>query len=68
MSTRYLKNARAAKDEDGDYWLYIESSEGQAMFCLSECMNLNAPENDPIKRALEAWLVEQDSTNGKSKK
>ncbi len=56
----YLKNASAKKDEDGDYWLFIASSEGQAMFCLSECIDLDSPENEQIKRALDAWLAEQD--------
>jgi hypothetical protein len=63
---RYLKNAWANKDEDGDYWLYIRSSEGRAMFCLSDCMDLHAEGHEPIKRALDAWLAEQDCTNGKN--
>jgi len=63
---RYLKNAWAKKDEDGDYWLYIQSSEGQAMFCVSDCIDLDAEENAEIRRALDAWLAEQDRTNGKS--
>jgi hypothetical protein len=63
---RYLKNAWARKDEDGDYWLFIESSEGHAVFCLSECLDVNAEENSLIRRALDAWLAEQDSTNGSS--
>ena len=65
---RYLKNAWAKKDEDGDYWLYIQSSEGQAMFCLSECIDLDAEENSEIRRALDAWRAEQDSANGKGKR
>ena len=60
----YLKNAWARKDADGDYWLFIRSSEGQAMFCLSECVDLNNPENELIRRVLDTWLAEQDSTNG----
>jgi len=60
----YLKNASAKKDEAGDYWLYIASSEGQAMFCLSECIDLDAEENANIRRTLDAWLAEQDRTNG----
>jgi hypothetical protein len=52
MQTRYLKNAWATKDEDGDYWLHIESGELQAMFCLSECLDLDADENSIVKRAL----------------
>jgi hypothetical protein len=61
-----LKNASAKKDEEGNYWLYIASSEGQAMFCLSECIDLDAIENAGIRRALDAWLAEQDRTNGRS--
>jgi len=63
---RYLKNAWAKKDADGDYWLFIQSSAGEAMFCLSDCMDLSSEENEPIRRALDAWLAEQDRTNGKS--
>jgi hypothetical protein len=62
--TSYLKNASARKDADGDYWLFIESSEGKAMFCLSECMDLDAEENSIIRRTLDVWLAEQDSGNG----
>ena len=62
----YLRNAWADKDADGDYWLYIQSSQGQAMFCLSDCIDLDAEENAEIRRALDAWLAEQDRTNGKS--
>ena len=40
----------------------------QAMFCLSECIDLDSPENEQAKRALNAWLAEQDAmdrdTNG----
>jgi hypothetical protein len=65
----YLKNASAKKDEAGDYWLYISSSEGQAMFCLSDCIDLDSAENATIRRALDAWLAEQDAvdrdSNGK---
>ena len=68
VKPRYLKNAWVRKDGEGDYWLFIERSEGQAMFCLSECVDLDAPDNQFIKRTLDAWLAEQDSTNGKSKK
>ena len=70
---RYLKNAWANKDADGSYWLFIEGGGLQAMFCLSR------PEVDPItgqakedtadsipRRALAAWLAEQDRPNGKS--
>jgi hypothetical protein len=66
LDERYLKNAWAKKDEDGDYWLFIRSSEGQAVFCLSECIDLDSPENAMIRRTLDAWLAEQDSTNGTS--
>lgn len=63
-ATSYLKNAWARKDADGDYWLFIQSSEGHAMFCLSECLDLNAEENAGIRRTVDAWLAEQDSPNG----
>jgi hypothetical protein len=63
---RYLKNAWAEKDADGDYWLHIHSSEGPAMFCLSECMDLDAEGNEFIRRTLDLWLAEQDNTNGTS--
>lgn len=64
MSTRYLKNARVEKDEEGDYWLHIESGGEQAMFCLSEILDLDADENSEIRRTLEAWFADQDSDNG----
>jgi hypothetical protein len=64
LTGSYLKNAWAKKDDDGDYWLFIHSSEGRAIFCLSECIDLNEPENEFIRRALDAWLAEQDGTNG----
>jgi hypothetical protein len=69
---RYLKNAWAKKDADGSYWLFIESGGLQSMFSLYR------PEVDPItgqavddndsipRRTLDAWLAEQDRTNGKS--
>jgi hypothetical protein len=66
MSTRYLKNAWVRKDEEGDYWLNIESGDLRAMFCLSECMDLDADENSVIRCALEAWVADQDSTNGET--
>jgi hypothetical protein len=62
---RYLKNAWANKDEDGDYWLHIQSGDTHAVFCLSECLDLDAAENTEIRRTLEAWLAEQDSENGR---
>jgi hypothetical protein len=66
MSSPYLKNARVEKDEDGDYWLYIQSGAGKAMFCFTEGMDLDADENAEVRRTLEAWLAEQDGTNGRS--
>ena len=66
----YLKNASAKKDEEGRYWLFIASNEGQAMFCLSECIDLDSLENEQLRRALDAWLTVQDAMdpdmNGKS--
>jgi hypothetical protein len=64
MSSRYLKNAWVDKDEDGDYWLHIESRGSHAMFCLSEVMDLEAEENVEIRRTLDAWFADQDSGNG----
>lgn len=63
---RYLKNARAKKDADGDYWLFIEGGDLKAMFCLSR--KEDADEDSIERRALGAWLAEQDSTNGKAKR
>ena len=62
-ATRYVKNAWAKKDADGNYWLFIQGGDLQAMF------RLDPGEEDSIpRRALDAWLTEQDSTNGKTKK
>lgn len=58
-TTRYLKNAWARKDADGVYWLFIKGGDLQAMF------RLDAKEEDSIpRRALHAWIAEQDSANG----
>jgi hypothetical protein len=63
-ATRYLKNAWARKDADGSYWLFIKGGDLQAMFRLDP-----GEEEDSIpRRALDAWLTEQDSTNGKTMK
>ena len=63
-TTPYLRNASARKDADGNYWLFIQSGDLQAMFCLLT----NDQDEDSIpRRALEAWLAEQDSGNGKRK-
>jgi hypothetical protein len=62
-ATRYLNNAWAKKDANGDYWLFIESGDLQAMFRLDP-----GEEEDSIpRRALDAWLAQQDSANGKAK-
>ena len=70
----YLKNAWAKKDADGDYWLFIESGDLKAMFCLSHRYTVDPVsgqtidnENSISRRALAAWLSNQDSTNGKTK-
>ena len=65
---RYLRNAWVRKDEEGDYWLYIESGGLSAMFCLTESMDMKADEYSVIRRALESWVADQDNTNGKIKK
>ena len=63
-ATQYLKNAWAKKDADGSYWLFIQGGDLQAMFRLEP-----GEEEDSIpRRALDTWLAEQDSTNGKTKK
>jgi len=64
---RYLKNAWIDKDKDSDYWLYIQSGELHAQFCFTDTMDLNAAENAEVRRALNAWLAEQDSGNGQRK-
>ena len=61
---RYLKNAWVDKDEDGDYWLYIQSGELYAQFCFTETMDLEADENSGIRRTLEAWFADRDRGNG----
>ena len=63
-ATPYLKNAWAKKDAEGVYWLFIKGGDLQAMFRLDP-----GDEEDSIpRRALDAWLAEQDSSNGKGKK
>ena len=62
-TTLYLKNAWAKKDANGDYWLFIASGDLQATFRL----NPGEAEDSIARRTLEAWLAEQDSTNGKGK-
>lgn len=57
-ATPFLRNASVKKDADGDYWLFIEAGDLKAMFCLSH----NTGNEDSIeRRALAAWLAEQDS-------
>ena len=64
-ATPYLKNAWAKKDADGVYWLFIKSGNLNAMFRL----HTEDEDEDSIpRRALDAWLAEQDSPNGKGKK
>lgn len=63
IPTPYLKNAWANKDADGSYWLFIQGGDLQAMFRL-----VPTDEEDSItRRALDAWLAEQDNTNGEGK-
>ena len=61
---RYLKNAWVKKDDEGDYWLFIQSGELHAMFCLTESIDLEAEENSIIRDALQAWMADQGSENG----
>ena len=63
MSSPYLKSASVDKDESGDYWLHVYSGEGHAVFCLNDCLDLNAEENAGVRRTLETWLADQDSRN-----
>jgi hypothetical protein len=67
MSADYLRNASVNKDEGGDYWLHIYSGEGHAVFCLNDCLDLNAAENAGVRETLEAWTADQDSGNGQKK-
>jgi hypothetical protein len=62
---RYLKNAWAKKDADGSYYLFIEGDGLQAFFLLSSPRD---GEDSIARRALAAWLAEQDSPKGKSHK
>lgn len=61
---RIMRNARLKRDDDGLYWLLIESSAGQASF------NLSLLEINPITRetvemgfdaVLEAFMAEQET-------
>jgi hypothetical protein len=69
----YLKNAWAKKDADGDYWLFIQGGDLKQGFCLSHRYRFDPvsgetidDENTIARRALAAWLAEQESSNGKS--
>jgi hypothetical protein len=62
-ATPYLKNASAKEDAGGAYWLFIQGGDLKATFRLD-----TGDDKDSIpRRALDAWLAEQDSTNGKAK-
>ena len=63
-TTPYLKNAWAKKDANGDYWLFIQGGDLQAMFRL---LPDDDSEDSIPRRALDAWLAGQDSANGKTK-
>jgi hypothetical protein len=67
-ATCYLKNAWAKKDADGSYWLFIKGGDLQSMFNLYEPSDAEQDEDSAMQRTLNAWLAEQDSTNGKTKK
>ena len=64
--SRYLKNAWVRKDADGNYWLYIKGGDLQSMFCLYQSVNDKVDAESIPRRTLDAWLAEQDGTNGKS--
>ena len=59
----YLQNASARKDADGTYWLFIESGDLKAAIKL---YRVDDGEDSILRRALEAWLKEQDKTDGES--
>lgn len=61
----YLKNASVRRDEDGDYWLFIEAGDLKAAFCISR--KADSSEESIERRTLNAWLGEQDSSNGEKK-
>lgn len=62
--TTYLKNAWAKKDTDGDYWLFITGGDLKATFRLS---GKEDAEDSIPRRALAAWLADQDKPNGDTK-
>ena len=69
----YLKNAWAKKDAVGDYWLFIEGGDLKAVFCLSHRYRTDPvsgqtidDENSIPRRALAAWLSDQESSNGRT--
>jgi hypothetical protein len=68
---RYLKNAWAKRKADGSYWLFIESGGLQSTFCIyrpqvNSSTGQVVDDADSIpRRTLDAWLSEQDKTNGK---
>ena len=65
---RYLKNAWVKKDA-GVYYFYFKVGDEQWMLNLSafnpdELLSQEGP--TLIQQKLDAWLAEQDRTNGKS--
>lgn len=75
----YLKNAWVRQDEEGHYYFYIRTKDGNgAMFNLTllnpsldeQIKNeINPERQDTIDKAvLASWLEEQESPSGKSKK
>ncbi|HXI74752.1 MAG TPA: hypothetical protein VNG94_04150 [Pyrinomonadaceae bacterium] len=54
------KNAKLQKDDEGLFWLSIESSVGEATFALS-IFNANATKNISFDDVLEAFMKEQQT-------
>lgn len=55
-TSKTISNAHLQQDEDGDYWLHVESDSG-----LAASLNLSAlvADSDLTRRALEQWAAEQ---------
>lgn len=53
----------ARKDSDGTYWLFIEGGDLKAAIKLSR---VEDGEDSIVRRALEAWINEQDEVDGES--
>jgi hypothetical protein len=63
-ATRLSEKRMAKKDAERSYWLFIQGGDLKAMFRVDP----GEEEQSIPRRALDAWLAEQDSTNGKTNK